>query len=277
MLIQNRVSGPQFRGSPVGCQAKSQFVGRNFHLLKELVRRDFASRFAGSVLGAAWGVLQPLSLVILYWFVFTTFMIPRGIGREGELYIDFLITGLIPWIGLNEGIVRSTTSIVENAAMVRRLAFRSELIVIVPNASALIFETIGLLLFIIYLTARGGFPTMIWLLPLALLIQFTIQVGVGLFLAALYVFFRDLPQILTFLLSVVFYLSPILYPVSARFERFFLWNPLTPLLGLFRSAMLASPLPPAGSIVFVLIVASAVFAGGLFFFRKAQPTLADVI
>jgi lipopolysaccharide transport system permease protein len=251
-------------------------MSRDLHLLKELVRRDFATRFAGSVLGLAWAVLQPLSLVVLYWFVFT-FMIPRGLGREGDRYIDFLIAGLIPWIGLNEGIVRSATSIVENAAMVRRLAFRSELIVIVPNASALIFESIGLMLFAIFLIIRDGVPRMLWLLPLALLIQFTVQVGIGLFLAALYVFFRDLPQILTFLLSVVFYLSPILYPVSKRFEHFFLWNPLTPLMGLFRSAMLASPLPPAGSIVFLMIVASVVFAGGLFFFRKAQPTLADVI
>jgi lipopolysaccharide transport system permease protein len=249
---------------------------RDFHLLKELVRRDFGSRFAGSVLGVAWAVLQPLSLVVLYWFVFT-YMIPRGIGREGDRYIDFLIAGLIPWIGLNEGLVRSATSIVENASMVRKLAFRSELIVVVPNASALIFQSVGLGLFIIFLSVRDGIPRTLWLLPVALLVQFTLQVGLGWILAAAYVFFRDLPQILTFLLSVVFYLSPILYSVSSRFESIFLWNPLAPLLGLFRSAMLSSALPPLGSIVFVVTVAAAAFAGGLFLFRKAQPTLADVI
>jgi lipopolysaccharide transport system permease protein len=104
-----------------------------------------------------------------------------------------------------------------------------------------------------------------------------VQVGVGWFLAATYVFFRDLTPILAFVLSVVFYLSPILYPVAGRFERFFVWNPMTPLLGLFRSALLSSAIPGAGSLVFLVAVAAAVFAGGLMFFRRAQPTLADLI
>jgi ABC-type polysaccharide/polyol phosphate export permease len=78
-------------------------------------------------------------------------------------------------------------------------------------------------------------------------------------------------------MSILFYLSPILYPVAGRFERFFAWNPLTPLLGLFRSALLSAPLPPLGSIVFLLVVASAAFVGGLMFFRRAQSTLADLI
>jgi len=101
--------------------------------------------------------------------------------------------------------------------------------------------------------------------------------GVGWILAATYVFFRDLTPILAFLLGVVFYLSPILYPVAGRFERIFIWNPMTPLLGLFRSAMLSAALPAAGSIVFLLVVAIALFTGGLLFFRRAQGTLADLI
>ena len=118
---------------------------------------------------------------------------------------------------------------------------------------------------------------MLWVLPFAIVLQFAIQVGAGWFLAALYVFFRDLAQILGFVLSIVFYLSPILYPVSHRFETFFLWNPLTPLLGLFRSALIGASLPPAVSIVFLVVVAALIFAGGLAFFRRAQATLADLV
>jgi lipopolysaccharide transport system permease protein len=117
----------------------------------------------------------------------------------------------------------------------------------------------------------------VWLLPFALVLQFAMQVGIGWFLAASYVFFRDLMPILGFVLSVLFYLSPILYPVAGRFERFFVWNPMTPLVGLFRSAMLSAALPAAGSIVFLLVVAIALFTGGLLFFRRAQGTLADLI
>jgi lipopolysaccharide transport system permease protein len=215
--------------------------------------------------------------VVLYWFVFT-FMIPGGLARgSGGSYIYFLIAGLIPWLGVNEGLLRSTTSVVDNSAIVRRLPLRSELLVVVPNASALIFECVGLAIFIAFALVKGISPRLLWLLPVAIAIQLALQLGIGFFLAAIYVFFRDLAQVLGFLLSIVFYLSPILYPVGGRFERFFFWNPLTALLGLFRSAILTSPLPGAGSIVFLLVVAAAVFTSGLLFFRRAQPTLVDLI
>ncbi len=249
---------------------------RNFHLLNQLVRRDFAARFTGSALGLGWAILQPLTLVALYWFVFT-FLIPQGPGTRDNGYVLFLIAGLIPWIGFNEGIMRSTTSIVDNATIVRRLALRSEILVIVPNASAIIFETIALALFFVFLAATRSVSSMVWVLPFALTLQFAIQTGLGWFLAAVYVFFRDVAQVVGFVLSILFYLSPILYPVSSRFESFFLWNPLTPLLGLFRSGMTGSALPPATSIVFLLIVAAVSFGAGLAFFRRAQATLADLV
>ncbi|HEU5161736.1 MAG TPA: hypothetical protein VFV54_01200, partial [Thermoanaerobaculia bacterium] len=127
---------------------------RNLHLLVELVKRDFTMRFTGSALGVAWAVLQPLSLVALYWFVFT-FMIPGGrAGGLGGEYIYFLISGLIPWLGFNEGLIRSTTSIVENGTIVRRVPLRSELLVVVPNISAMIFQCIGLAIFLAAIVAR---------------------------------------------------------------------------------------------------------------------------
>ena len=205
-------------------------------------------------------------------------MIPGGrAGGSGHSYIYFLIAGLIPWLGINEGLIRSTTSIVENSPLVRRLPLRSELLVVVPNASALIFECIGLAIFAIALGVSGKPLTMLWILPAALALQFVVQLGIGFFLAATYVFFRDLTQIIGFVLSIVFYLSPILYPVGGRFQKFFFWNPMSALLGLFRSAMLASPLPDAASIVYLLTVAFAVFTAGLLFFRRAQPALVDLI
>ena len=251
-------------------------ASRNLHLFKQLVRRDFSARFTGSALGLGWAVLQPLTLVLLYWFVFT-FMIPQGPGASNHAYVLFLVAGLVPWIGFNEGIMRATTSIVDNATIVKRLAFQSELLVVVPNASAIIFESIGIALFLIYMAATGSVSRLLWVLPFAIVLQFALQVGIGWFLAAIYVFLRDVAQVLGFFLSIVFYLSPILYPVAGRFESIFLWNPLTPLLGLFRSAMTGSPLPPDLSIVFLLVVAAVVFCGGLAFFRRAQATLADLV
>ena len=89
---------------------KVQKTHRNVHLLRELIKRDFHARFTGSALGVFWAVLQPLSLVFLYWFVFT-YMFRRPVGQDDH-YIDFLIAGLLPWLAINEGLMRSSTSIV---------------------------------------------------------------------------------------------------------------------------------------------------------------------
>jgi len=246
------------------------------YLLGELIRRDFHSRFVGSALGLAWAILQPLSLVLLYWFVFTR-MIPasRSFGDAGYPY--FLIAGLLPWMGWQEGILRSATSLVENASIVRKLSFRNEILVIVPNATALIFQSIAIVLFVAFLALEGRIAPALLLLPLCLVLQFVLQIGIGWLLAMIHPFFRDVSHILTFLLSFVFYLSPILYPVTGRYEAVLAWNPLTPLLGLYRSALLGSPLPSLASVVFLVIVAGVSFTAGRALFRRMQPGIVDLI
>jgi lipopolysaccharide transport system permease protein len=287
MLLNNKVQElssvrlPSL-GLPPSAERPRNITNASLHLLRELIKRDVNARFTGSALGLAWAVLQPLSLLVLYWFVFT-FMIPGGrLGLPGSLggnqpYIHFLIAGLLPWLGFNEGLMRSTSAIIENAAIVKRLPLRRELLVVVPNVSALLFECVGLVLAIVFILAGGGSPRRLWLLPFVLALQFVLQLGIGFVLAATYVFFRDLTQVIGFVLSVVFYLSPILYPVGARFEKFFFWNPLTALMGLFRSALLGSPLPDSASIVFLLIAAATALLSGAFVFRRVQPTLVDII
>lgn len=246
----------------------------DLHLLRELVKRDLAARFTGSILGFLWAVLQPASLIAMYAFVFTM-IIPVGGG--GRNYLLFLMAGLIPWIGMSEGLGRSVTSIVDNAPMVRRLPLRSAMLVIVPNASALVLEMVALAVFVVVLTVLQGWPAGLWLLPFALIAQLLLQVGVAMFLAATYVFFRDVAQIFGFVLSVVFYLSPILYPATGRFGYLLAWNPLTPLFALFRSAVIGAPLPSAREIVFLSIVTVAVVYGSFLFFRGAQRVFVDII
>jgi ABC-type polysaccharide/polyol phosphate export permease len=251
-------------------------VTRNFYLLRELIKRDFAARFTGSALGLFWAVLQPATLIAVYWFVFT-FMIPVRSSDGGNDYMFFLIAGLIPWFAINEGMSRSMTCIVENGPMVRRLSLSSELLVVVPNVSSVFFEIVAFVLFLLAITVTRGWPAGAWLLVFALPLQFAIQIGLALVLAATYVFFRDLSQLLGFVLSVVFYLSPILYPASGRFERLFAWNPLTPLFGLFRSAVVGDPLPPPASIVLLLVVAIGILVAGVAFFRSVKRTLVDLV
>ena len=251
-------------------------ISNRLYLLRELVKRDLAARFAGSTLGRAWAIAQPLGLILVFWFVFST-LVPRAFGTGQESYIHFLVAGLIPWLAIAEGVNRSAVSIVENGSMVKRMAFRTELLVVVPNASAVLLELIALALAFAFAIFDRGAAGRIWILPFAILLQFGLQLGIGWMVAVMQVFFRDVAQILGFALTILFYLSPILYPPSAKFETIFSWNPMTPLIGLFRSAMLAAPLPSAPSIVFLLVVVVSVVAGGLLIFRRAEATLADFV
>ncbi|HUP61140.1 MAG TPA: ABC transporter permease [Thermoanaerobaculia bacterium] len=253
----------------------SQTSNRLF-LLRELVKRDLAARFAGSTLGRVWAIAQPLGLILVFWFVFST-MVPRTFGTGRETYIHFLVAGLLPWLTIAEGVSRSASSIVENGSIIKRLAFRTEMLVIVPNAAAVVLELIALLLATAFASFDLGVSRQLWLLPVALVLQFGLMLGVGCMVAVMQVYFRDVAQVLAFALTIIFYLSPILYPPSERFATIFRWNPLTPLVGLFRSAMLSSPIPSASSLVFLLVVVVSVVALGLLMFRRAEANLADYV
>ncbi len=247
------------------------------HLLFHLVKRDLSARFVGSVFGLVWAVLQPLSMIGLYWFVFGLLLPGGRTGTGGEGYIFFLITGLVPWIGFAEGVSRGTTSVVDGGSIVRRMPFRSELLVVVPNITAMIFEAVALTGVVGLLLANGRLGGRVWILPVVLLAQLALQVGIGLFLSMTYVFFRDAGQVVSFGMSVLFYLSPILYEVRGQFAAVFRWNPLTPLLGLFRCGLTGAPLPDGGSIVFLATVTTLVLFLGVVLFRRAQSALVDLV
>ncbi|HEV3485912.1 MAG TPA: hypothetical protein VG106_10930, partial [Vicinamibacterales bacterium] len=106
------------------------FTSNRLYLLRELVRRDLAARFAGSTLGRLWAIAQPLGLILVFWFVFST-MVPRTFGTGREAYIHFLVAGLIPWLAIAEGLNRSASAITDNGSMVKRMTFRTELLVVV--------------------------------------------------------------------------------------------------------------------------------------------------
>lgn len=245
------------------------------------MQRDLAARFTGSALGLFWAFLQPLTLVAIYWFVFS-YMVRLGGGAH---YPEFLVAGLLPWLAISEGVMRSTTALLDNAPLVRKLPLNARLLVLVPNVSAMVFQCVGTAIFVAFLIVRGNAPRAIWLLPLALALQFALQAGLGLVLAVAHVFFRDVTHVVGFVLSVVFYLSPILYPATGRFEAIFAWNPLTPLLGLYRRALLAgipgeaalTSIPPFASFVLLTSAAAGALAVGSSVLRRTQSDLVDLI
>jgi lipopolysaccharide transport system permease protein len=252
-------------------------------LLRELVKRDFQGRYAGSVLSFVWSFIQPLWLLVLFTFVFSTVM--RLKLKEHGYDIDnfgiFLFCGLLPWTAIHEGILRSSTAITDNAPLVKKLRFPSEILVLSIVLGALIHEAIAATVFIAILAFLGqlAWGSLPWLL-VALPIQVALTLGLGLLLASIHVFFRDISQLLGMALNGWFYFTPIVYPLALVPDWIRGWieaNPLTPLVELYRGALLGGEITLGGSTAGLMGTAVLSLVFGLLLFRKLKPTFVDEI
>jgi len=254
-------------------------------LLKELVRRDFQGRYAGSVLGFVWSFMQPLWQLLLFTFVFSTVMqiAPTGIGGVGRSggFAVFLFCGLLPWMALHEGVLRASTAITDNASLVKKLRFPAEVLVLAVVLAALLHEAIAAVIFLGVLAAVGklswgGLP----LLAVALPLQLAITLGLGLLLGAVHVFFRDTAQLLGMVFLGWFYLTPIVYPLTLVPEPQRHWielNPLTALVGLYRQAFLAGEVAAVPGTGALALAAAVLLFAGFLLFRSLKPTFVDEI
>ncbi len=252
-------------------------------LIRELVRRDFQGRYAGSLLSFLWSFIQPLWLLLLFTFLFSTVMRIKleQFGYPTTNFGVFLFAGLLPWMAIQEGVQRSSTAITDSAALVKKLRFPSEVLVVSIVLGALLHEVIAAGVFVVVLLVLGGLsaPHLLWLL-LAVPLQIALTLGLGLLLAPVHVFFRDTAQVLGMVLSGWFYLTPIVYPLGMVPERFRPWieaNPLTPLISLYRSAFLGRPFAPGPAAIGLGVAAVALPAAGLWLFRRLKPSFVDEI
>ena len=253
----------------------------HFFLLRELVRRDFQSRYAGSALGLAWSLVQPLWTLLLLTFVFSTVMKISPVGSRTGHFAIFLFCGLLPWMALQEGVLRASTSITDNSSLVKKLRFPSEILVLSVVLSALLHEAIAGAIFLGVLASLGelrwgGLPLLLLAVPL----QIALTVGLGLLLGTLHVFFRDVAQVLGMILMGWFYLTPIVYPASLVPERFQAWielNPLTALVGLYRQALLEGEVSWVPGTVSLTLTAAVLLSVGLWIFASLKPAFVDEI
>jgi lipopolysaccharide transport system permease protein len=248
-------------------------------LLRELVARDLQSRYAGSLLGFLWAFVHPLWQLALFSFVFSYVLRVPLVGERTASFPIFLFAGLLPWLGLQEGILRATTAIGENASLVKKLRFPSQLLVLSVVAGSFAHQSVALAVFALLQAARGALSwgTLPWL-ALAILAQLALGCGVGLAAAALQVYFRDVAQLVGIALSAWFYLTPIVYPVGLVPEAMreaLLYNPLAAIVGLYRTALLGSAPPPAGPLVALAVAAAAALVGGALIFRRLSPSFPD--
>ncbi len=251
-------------------------------LVRELVKRDFQSRYTGSLLGFLWAFVQPLWQLLLYTFVFSTVLqvSPIGGARTASFAI-FLFCGLLPWIAINEGLRRATTAITDNADLVKKMSFPSEVLILVVVISGLIQEGIAASVFFVVLAATGslgwqGLPLLLLAMPL----QVALTLGLGFVMCSVHTIFRDTAQLLSLVMTGWFFLTPIVYPlarVPQPYRAWLEWNPLTTLVELYRTALLAGGPAWVEGTGRLAVISVALLALGLWLFRRLKPGFADEI
>ncbi|HEV8582649.1 MAG TPA: ABC transporter permease [Thermoanaerobaculia bacterium] len=256
-------------------------VRHHLFLLKELVKRDFQGRYAGSLLGFVWSFVQPLWMLLLFTFVFSTVMKISLTGARTGHFAVFLFCGLLPWMALQEGVLRASTAITDNASLVKKLRFPAEVLVLAVVLAALLHEAIAAVIFLGVLAALreltwGGLPLLLLAIPL----QIALTLGLGLLLSSLHVFFRDTAQVLGLVFSGWFYLTPIVYPLSLVPERFRGWielNPLAALVELYRQAFLGRELALVPGIGVLALSAVVLLCAGFLLFGRLKTAFVDEI
>ncbi len=189
-------------------------VWRNRRLIRTMVRRDILGRYRGSFGGSFWTIINPLLLMATYFFVFGV-VLNRGEQSRTDFALYFL-AGMLPWLAFSEAVGRSPSVMLEHRNFVKKLVFAVETLPVNLVVSGLVSEAFAVVLYCIFLVAiRHALPPTILWLPVLIVPQVLLTAGICWFLAALGVFVRDLGQIISYILTVWFFITPICYPEDA--------------------------------------------------------------
>jgi lipopolysaccharide transport system permease protein len=258
---------------------------RHRSLIRTLVRRDVLSRYRGSFGGAFWAVLNPLMLMLTYFFVFGLVLRQRfGNDNSPAGYAVYFLAGMLPWLAFSEAVGRSPFIMVEHRGFIKKLLFPVETLPVNLVFSGLVTEFFGILLFALaLLLVRGHVPATVLYLPLLVIPQVLLTAGLCWFLAALGVFVRDLAQINGYLLTIWFFLTPICYEEKewTKLPPFALHiltkNPIVVLVRGYRSVLLESKAPDWTALAWLTAASVLIFLLGHAWFYKLRKSFADLI
>ena len=246
-------------------------------LVTSFTLRDIKLRYKQTGLGIAWAVLQPLLTMV----IFTVFF--GGLAKipsDGIPYPLFVLAALLPWTLFAEGLTRSTTSMVTNSNIMTKVYFPRLIMPLSSIISPLVDFAVSFIILIAMMVYYGFMPTFnILFLPVFLLLALATALGVGLWLSALNVKYRDFQYTVPFLIQIGLYASPVVYASSLVPESLRVWYGLNPMAGViegFRWALLGSGAPSAMVLVSVGMVI-VLLVSGMFYFRRMEQYYADIV
>lgn len=252
-----------------------------------MVKREVVGRYRGSIMGLLWSLLTPILMLAVYTFVFSVVLKARwgsGGAAANQSHGDFailLFSGLIVHGLFAEVVNRAPTLVVGNANFVKRVVFPLEVLPVIAAGAAMFHASVSLLVLLGgVLVGTGSIPWTAVLLPLVVAPLLLLALGVAWVLASLGVFMRDIGQIVGLLTTVLMFLSPVFFPITAVPQELRPWmemNPLTFIIEQTRAVLIFGQLPDVeGWLVYT--VAACLFAwGGYAWFQKTRKGFADVI
>lgn len=245
------------------------------------VTRELSNRYAGSVAGLAWAFVHPLVQLALYSVLFVAVFKVRLPETTEHPFVVFMALGMWPWLAFSEGLSRGTLAVVNNAALVKKVAFPHFLLVYGAVTASFVVHLAGFAAVLLVLVAMGVklhvelWPVLLW----ALLVLYLLAMGLALVFSAVQLFVRDFEQLLSQLLNLGFYLTPIIYPVSALpqwLQAGIAANPLTHVVEPLRAALLQGDWPDPWPMAGVSLLALLTLLLGHGFFARLSPHFEDV-
>ncbi|HEX8004637.1 MAG TPA: ABC transporter permease [Mycobacteriales bacterium] len=252
-------------------EALSRYLG----LVWAMSRKNFKVRYKRAALGMLWALLQPAFQAAVLSFVFLKILHVQAVPK----YPLYVLSGILPWSFFASSVIAATTSVVDNASLVKKVALPLSVFpVSAAGGTALAFSA-SLTVLVGVSVFFGSFGLGILLLPVALAIELLVIIGVALIAGSFHVAFRDVRYVVESAMVVGVYASPILYDLSrvpAGLRPFIRLNPLTGVLSLTRAAVLGRPVDGA-AVLCAVGVAAVLLAAGALLFRRRSGEFADLV
>ena len=261
----------------------ARIICNHHSLLLQLVRRNIDSRYRGAFLGLLWSFVQPLLMLSVYTFVFSVIFKPRwGVGDGGRgSFAIVMLCGMSLFHVFSETLTSCSRLIVSRPNFVKKVIFPLEILPLAQTMSIFILGGVWVILLFfgaVFIIGKISFTML--LLPLVLIPFFLFTLGIAFFIASLGVYIRDTPHLLGVILQILFYMTPIFYPMQAVPERF-RWvmtlNPLALMIDEARKLFLYGRLPDWGILGILFLISVLVMQLGLIWFIKTKKGFADVI
>ena len=263
---------------------RSGWQGVDFKELREyrdlfffLVWRDIKVMYAQTILGFSWAILQPLIQIVLFTIVFGKV---ARVPTDGIPYVLFSSVAIVPWTYMSQAMTQSSESLVQQHNMLGKIYFPRLIFPLTPVLAKLVDFCIASLVLVGVLVYYGVYPTLNWLLlPFLVVMMMCIPTGIGMWLSAMAIRFRDVKHAMQFVQRMLIYSAPIVYSASRIPEGYRFFYSLNPLVGVtegFRACLLNLPIPWL-YIIPGVVTTLALLVSGVLYFKRMERIFADVI